>query len=373
MHDNLHAYESPQQQMDKFEQHFTQFLQVESQESPSTPKSIKGKIKLNGRFYETSCACSDAALTSSCNPPFRLHVHQETLNSEVGLSKGALKKLLGKPTAFKLTDVEKSSFSCIDGRDPRSLLGTPAGDFGEFLIALQIYESLTNSTFTPAKIQEYLADWLMLAPQPMYFHTDEAARSLLESNLMVNGVRGVVGLNLEKPLLEQQAELLLELVKGSYNGCYVIKSILAEPRRFYFRKGLVTGAITSLYQILWDKKRQGPQGPLYKKINFVVSQGAPTEKAWINFRGNHRCEDDKKAPLFSPKSVSGTQVFVNHPEAVVVLRTMLARFFLTRSPPALVTLPEFVGYLNRQGLFVMETAAETLGNSRVPFYTVQVE
>lgn len=112
----------------------------------------------------------------------------------------------------------------------------------------------------------------------------------------------------------------------------------------------------------------------------------------------------RPSSVFPPRSTNGTQVFVNHPEAVGVLRTTLARFFLTRNPPVLATLSEFIGYLNRQGtfifsqcvfgfvasssavsdsafraffffagLFAMETTAETLGGARIPYYTVQVE
>jgi len=253
------------------------------------------------------------------------------------------------------------------------VLGTPGGDFVEFLSALQLYEFLTNSTFTQANVKEYLVDWLLISPTPLYYHTDETARSLLERNIMINGIRGVVGLDLEDPLQEQQAELLKELVKAAHQGCYVLKALIATPERFYLRPALIDGLITSLYEVMWDKTRQGPDGPLYKKIDFIVSAGTPTEKAWINFRGNYRCEDEHKAPLFTPRASNTSQVFVNHPEAIGVARTLLSRYFLTRSPPAMVSLPEFLGYLNRQGLFVMESVAEILAGTRMPFYTVQVE
>jgi len=367
-HGSAHAYSGA-----IADEYFTQFLELEALQTP--PRTIKGKIKLNSKFYETSCSCADSALTSSCNPPFRLHVHQELINSEVGLTRNELKDRLGSPTAFQLREVEKMSFACIDGREPRAILGTPGGDFAEFLIALSHFETLTGSNFAQVEIKQYLTDWLMLAPAPMYYHTEEAARDLLARNLMINGVRGVVNLDLENPLAEQQAEMLIELPKAAYQGCYVLKAILATPGVFYLRKGLLESLIVSLYQILWDKQLPGPTGPLYQRIEFVISTGLPKERAWINFRSSHRCEDDKKAPLFAPRGVNSSQaqVYVNHPEAASVLRTILARFFLTRVPPLLITLPEFVGYINRHGLFVMETVAELLSNGKIPFYTVQVE
>ena len=42
-------------------------------------------------------------------------------------------------------DVSFEHFSCMDGRNSRPVLSTPGGDFGEFLLALHVYEGILGA------------------------------------------------------------------------------------------------------------------------------------------------------------------------------------------------------------------------------------
>jgi len=360
---------------------------------------IDGKIKLNGQFYKTQCSCKDVAGDGSqssarfaekndgqpkcMQPPSKIRVRQEAFNRKLGLSVEVLHALLGRPQDVTYAKVDDTSFACIDGRETDPVLATPGGDFGEFLLALAEYETMTKRSFSQIEVQKILTAWLDWAPRgprPLYFHTDEAAIRHLQHNLHYNGQKGkVVGLDLESPKAEYQTELLKDLPAPQNQGCYYLKAILDNPARFYMRKELLPALIQSYYKILWDKVTLSSDGTkLYQKLNFVVHQGEPAEKAWVNFRTSTACEHHHRAPLFRPFPLTAQRpgtgplapVFVNHPQAVSVVRTRLAKFFGLFNP--VLSEREFLNKLNHRGNTYMEITAEMLG-SQVPYYTVSVE
>ena len=55
-----------------------------------------------------------------------------------------MRSLIGDITQLEFVDPTKTSFHCMDGRESNEILATPGGDFGEFLLALYIYEGLTR-------------------------------------------------------------------------------------------------------------------------------------------------------------------------------------------------------------------------------------
>jgi len=145
------------------------------------------------------------------------------------------------------------------------------------------------------------------------------------------------------------------------------------------RTELLPALIQSYFKILWNKKTLASDGtPLYRKLNFVVLQGEPQEKAWINFRASKSCEHAHHAPLFRPFPLTSQRaglgplepVFVNHPYAVQTLRTRLAKFFSLFNP--MLSGKEFLTRLNHRASAYMESAAEVVG-SEVPYYTVTME
>jgi len=246
------------------------------------------------------------------------------------------------------------------------------------------YEHMTKRSFSQAEVQKMLVAWLDWVPRgtrPLYFHTDEAAILHLQSNLHFNGQKGkVVGLDLETPKPEYEEELLKDLPSSKNQGCYYLKSILDNPSRFYMRKELLPALIQSYFKILWDKKTISSDGTLlHQKLNFVILQGEPAEKAWVNFRTSPSCEHEHHAPIFRPFPLTAQKpsangplapVFVNHPSAVQVMRKRLAKFFSLFNPA--LSEKEFIEKLNHRGNTYMEIAAEVVG-SEVPYYTVTME
>jgi hypothetical protein len=316
-------------------------------------------------------------------PPSKMRIRQESFNRRMGMSAEQLRRVLGRPQEATYVKVDDVSFGCTDPRETEPILGTPGGDFGEFLLALAEYEHLTKRSFSQTEVQKILAAWLDWVPRgqrPMYFHTDETATLHLQANLHFNGVKGkVVALDLETPKEEYIEELLKDLPNSKNQGCYYLKSILDDPKRFYMRKELLPALIQSFFKILWDKKTLSSDGkPLYKKLRFETLIGEPNPKAWINFRATHACEHQHMAPIFRPFPLTtekagvgaASAVMVNHPSAVQVMRRRLAKFFSLFNP--MLSEREFLQKLDHRGSTYMEVAAEVLG-SEVPYYTVALE
>jgi len=342
-------------------------------------KTIQGRIKLNGKFYETKCKCADSeweALTK-CLPPRLMRVRQEAFNQMRGLSKIALKEVLGKPEHLRtfMWDAASSSLSCVEGRDPSHLLGTPGGDWAEFMHALSEFEVVTKQRLTQDLVTSYFRRWLDYAPRGpamFYYHTDSAAVLRVQQKLHVDGSADkVVGLELDAPEARWRETISLLLKQSRYHGCTYIKAILDEPERFYVRKELPGYVVVAYFHTLWDKTKLAQDGtPYYQKLNFVTLDGmAGEEKAWINIRASHNCEKAHRAPAFKPHN-SLAPVFVHHPQAVDVHRETYARFFAAHADG--VSAKDLLARFRHRGAQTLQVAAEVMG-SAVPFYTVTVE
>lgn len=360
---------------------FTSLVEVEGAGVRRTapPRRIQGKIRLNGESYRTNCDCEDPDASSQCHAPVRLRVHQEDFNSNLGLDKDDIHALLGKPQSMVMMRAYRTSFADIDSRETHVSLCTPGGDFGEFLSALAVYESMlgAGTELEEAQVGEILGEWLSDLSAPMYLATDEDAVDHLEKNLHVGGETGVVvGLKIGDPEDHLEEELLKDLVKPANQGSYYLKGVLAEPHKFYVRAELVHHAVRGVYRALWNKQARGSDGVLLSsKVNLQVLQGKPEPRAWLNFRGNHACEEEHKFPGFAGRTHRGfqsMQVYVSHPAAATQLRRTLAKFFTGIDPPVKATAAEFAARLNRAGRWNTELTAEALGHE-IPFYTIIAE
>jgi len=339
---------------------------------------VRGQIHAeSGDLFNSDCACTTAEevkqAESQCFPPSRMRVRQEAINNMRGLTKEEIHALIGKPSEVELVDIRDSSFSGIDGRDHVHSLGTPGGDFGEFLMALNEYEKATGKGLLQEETTALLHSWLNFEnrnDEPMYLLSDEAAIYHLQQHLHTNGATGlVVGLDIENPKPELRKEILNDLAKSANHGCYFVKAVLDNPEAYYLRPELAHDLLKAYFETLWDKEAKANDGtPLYKKLNFVVVEGEPEEKAWINLRGNSHCESEFIAPVIAPKGDS--KVYINHPHAAEVARAKLAHFFARHS--ADIGFTELFNHINHRGSKNMQILAETLASS-LPYYTITIE
>lgn len=333
------------------------------------PRAIKGKIRLNGMLYDTNCDCQEKLIT--CKPVSKLRVHQEDHNLNRGYSKEDLKRIIGRPSSFKNVKIDRTYFSCVDGRSPSPILGTPGGTFGEWLNALSVIEAIQNKNLSQIWMADAFRTYLQHGNGIVMYHCqDSYSLHNLEQNLHVNGITGsVVGLRVENPDVQYRDELLKDLVKPSNQGDYFLKAVLSDPQQFYMRRGLVRNWIRAFYTVLWDKNATDSAGNyLHQRIKLEVLDGDPEEKAWLNLRSSPNCEDEHISAAIAPER----HLFVNHAYAVRVLRQQLATFFLTQEKLP-VNRQQFFKRIDRQGRRNSEIFAERVAGATLPFYSVSLE
>lgn len=288
-------------------------------ESGQVKHWITGRTFVEGQLYDTVCTCHDSpdevdeALQQVpparlCHDPSKLRVHQEERNNMLGLSREELRTLLGRPTDTVLVSAAASSFACIDGRSNNPVLGTPGGDFGEFLMGLSEIEHTLDLRLSEAQVHHLLKGYLDFQSKPMYFHTDTEATLHLQRKLTNReGQAGVVvGLDLNDPDEQYRKQLFTLLESAANHGCGFVKQALDDPESLYLSPSLPRHLIASYFMTLWDKQTIARDGtPYYTKLQFETLDGHNHESAWVNFRGNSHCEDAGIAPAFRPLSTSG--------------------------------------------------------------------
>jgi len=295
------------------------------------------------------------------------------------LSQDSIQALLGAPNDLAMLNVDTASFYCCDGRTSHVGLATPGGDFGELINALNEYESLSNHSLAADETGRMLVSWLNWPERntTLYFHTDDAAVKNLKDNLHnSDGVTNqLISLDMFNPPADYRAAILSDLGKPQNHGCSIIRAMLDSPNEFSIRRStLIPDLLAAYFTILWDKITTATDGTLlYKKLYFEILESfaadQPAEKAWLNFHANTHCKAAHRAPGFRGRTKTGA-VFVNHPDAVGVMRCALARFFSQRSPD--LSYDTILQALERRGRRNMILAAKKLG-SKTPYYDVTVE
>lgn len=101
--------------------------------------------------------------------PSELTIHQDIAGA--GLTADEVRSLIGMPALLSFVDAAKTSFYCLDGRHNNAVLGishlqkrnhlkihtigTMAGDAGEFILALHVYQTFRGTSFTQDAIVIY--------------------------------------------------------------------------------------------------------------------------------------------------------------------------------------------------------------------------
>jgi len=282
---------------------------------------------------------------TKCPVPTRIRVRQEAFNAKLQVDRKVLQALIGEARDFaqRETTVEGQSFACVDSRKQGAILGTPGGDFGEFLVALSVMEELNKRNFTDSEVQDLLRKWVVWDRKgnfPIFHNTDEAAIRHLAKGLHVNGKAGVLtDIDIKNPPVELRAEILRALDQVENQGSPVIKAFLNFADKFLIRRELTASLLRAYYTLLWD--RDTPMPPpeddlanptaalkrvygvkdttrpqfIYQRLNLEIYSGEPNPRAWISVRSSRGCEIAGAAHKFSPKNPVPLRVFPsNAPE-----------------------------------------------------------
>ena len=231
--------------------------------------------------------------------------------------------------------------SCVDGREPGTVVGTPGGDAGEYLLALATIEKLTGSELSAAELPGMLQRFMGHFGR-FYMHTDSHAMAHLAKALSGDATFAHLGgdLSATEALVRQPGEhaaaLLPYLLEPGHIGCGHLKLIALHPGDYGVRLGLTQAFLTTVFQALWSGA----------DVDYVVLQGGHAEGAVVQVSEGRDQHAFTRVPKVAPCH-DGTQIFVQHPHAVTWLRGQAVRFLIEDDARlADVSADDFLGALN---------------------------
>eukprot|EP00347_Sterkiella_histriomuscorum_P004252 403361163 len=282
---------------------------------------IKNKPSFDAINKVKSTLKEQNKIVEGCNPS-QIKVKLETQGD--GATEKQIKDLINSPSGLQLVRVLETGFKTLDGRIQGSYLATPGGDSGEFILGLQIYADMKLATtgevhLTQAKVKNLLKDYLQIMKQPrFYLATDDRAIQHIEKQL------NIIGLDIINPKKKVQEQVLKIIAQPENQGDLHIKLLLQEPQNYSVNKTIIEYFIQSYYQLLWDKEA----GSLSDKLELEVLAGDHDEQAFVEIKTDMECLRNNRAPLLSSHNDDNSvQVFINHMDAVTLVRAQIAKFF----------------------------------------------
>jgi len=233
-----------------------------------------------------------------------------------------LKELIGNPQDMQFARVIENGFKTLDGRISGPVLGTPGGDAGEFILALEIYSELMgrNVHLTENKVYNIFRDYLQYMKQDtFYMATDDSAIRHIEKQL------NIIGLNIQSPKQSNIEDLLSIIDQPENIGDLHIKLLLSETQNYSLNKTLVQYFLKAYYRTLWDTSSDNS---LSHKLNLDILAGDHNEVAFIEIKTDIECLRNNRAPMMvTHDGKNKVQVFINHIDAVSLQRAELSKFF----------------------------------------------
>ena len=230
--------------------------------------------------------------------------------------------LIGPADKVEWVSVKSAPFACVDGRSANGELHAHGGDFGEFLLALTIYEQMLQKQLSQAETTYLFGKWLGEGAS-FAMCTDDAAVAQLAS-----AVSYKYPLDLARPPEEHAASLMLRVIAPEFQGDGHTKWLLQHPDTYAVRRVLAEQLIRSFFGVLWNEFH-----PLRPKLKLHVMAGPHAERAIVKVHGSHWCwAEQGLAPAIPAKTKLGS-VFLYNVEAVTHRRSDLVSFFSSQVTP----------------------------------------
>jgi hypothetical protein len=210
--------------------------------------------------------------------------------------------------------------SCVDGREPDAVLGTPGGDAGEYLVHLAAIEALTGVEIPDDEIPEVFQRFLKHFGR-FYMHTDTHALENLRKAVVADKAIDAAPADLaaaEKLVRTpgKLAEALLPHVLAADNiGCGHLKLIVKNPEEYGVRPQLARKFLETVFRAIWAGG----------DIDYTVLEGGHAEGAVVQVTAGKKKHAYTRIPMVAPCS-HGQQMFVQHPKVVAWLRHQMATF-----------------------------------------------
>lgn len=107
-----------------------------------------------------------------------------------------------------------------------SVMGSPGGDSGEFILGLHVYENIIGRPMSDKQVEDAFITYLKwMRQERFYMCTDDSALDHLEKDMGMS----VSIETLKNPKPANQKDLLNYLVKSDNNGDLHMKRLLKSP------------------------------------------------------------------------------------------------------------------------------------------------
>jgi len=216
--------------------------------------------------------------------------------------------------------IAQTSFSSLDGRNDEKVLGTPGGDMGEFIQALNAYTKVSNKVFTADEVSAIFERYLKVMTRNKFFYeTDE------RSYLKIAVATGCKNLHVaEMGGLRHKREAYLSVIATpEYIGDRFIRFLAQNSTDLGLVPEYVQYALAAYHKVLWTNPSEKAQ-----KLCYLEVKGkGDTHKALVNIMTPIFCVDQGLAPMVSQQLACPAPVLINHPDAVKILRRELVSVF----------------------------------------------
>jgi len=241
------------------------------------------------------------------------------------LSPDQLVEMVGPLDKLEWQGIKSSHLGCVDGRHASGGMYAYGGDFGEFLLALTVYEHMVQRKLSQGETTSLFIEWLRrldLEEGGFAFCTSETTVSLLASAV------GASSLDLTMPPEDVRPSLMLRLVAPEFTGSEHVKWMLQNPDSYAVRRELVEQLLRSFFGVLWNEFH-----PQRRRLRLDVFSGGRSERAMVQLHTSRWCYAEQGLGVAMPTRSPLGSIFVHTPDAVAERRSALVTFFTSRASP----------------------------------------
>ncbi|RKP17337.1 hypothetical protein ROZALSC1DRAFT_30841 [Rozella allomycis CSF55] len=256
-------------------------------------------------------------VSAVCKPGFVVELLEEGTKKDC-FDVSQTKQHLSLSGSSTIMTPYKQSVGCVDARNPHHVIGSPGGDFAEFVSSFTtIYRFNKNQKYfkNMSKNKDYffnlLSEFVKNMPpgRKFYLHTTkEAISSVFQKSIIPVELKG-----------EKLTRALDSLSKSKNNGCGHIKYMLENPDKYFTPKELVKGFLQAFWRIYLTSD-------LRSKLQVDLYEGKLDAKAVVIVKHSASKDEPKECmdafPAFVPHP-NKNSTFVYHPQAAKVFRNQI--------------------------------------------------
>ena len=150
--------------------------------------------------------------------------------------------------------------ACVDGRDDSSVVGTPGGDAGEFVLGLAALEGLLGRALSPGQIEELFRRRLDTFGR-FYLHSDiNAANGFIKSMRSDERLTAAIGSTFEalewrrwlsEPPVAARETIFEHICQPAHIGCGHLRLMTQHPAQYGVRGDLVQQVLHAFFTTRW--------------------------------------------------------------------------------------------------------------------------